>query len=103
MDRNVPLLAVGASEIYLMWREAGRTGDPAFRFLSDAVAASFTCYLPVILFACKIPQFGLLVIPETVASLAMAAGVCRDFFRGTPDLVDFEPVSEAAVSQAGVE
>lgn len=85
VDRNVPLLAVGASEIYLMRREATRTGDRTFRFLSDAMAASFACYLPVILWARRIPQLGLLMIPKTIAYLAMAFRVYRDFFTGATE------------------
>ncbi|MVU77773.1 hypothetical protein GPX89_11025 [Nocardia sp. ET3-3] len=85
VDRNVPLLAVGAGEMYLMRREADRTGDRTFRFLSDAMAASFACYLPVILWARRIPALGLLMIPKTLAYLAMAFRVYLDFFRGTTD------------------
>ncbi len=85
VDRNVPLLAVGASEIYLMRRGAERTGDRTFGFLSNAMAASFACYLPVVLWARRIPQLGLLMIPKTLAYLAMAARVYRDFYRGTTD------------------
>lgn len=93
VDRNVPLLAVGASEIYLMRREATRTGDRTFRFLSDAMAASFACYLPVVLWARRIPQLGLLMIPKTLAYLAMAFRVYRDFFSGTAQPAETGPQS----------
>ncbi|MFJ9364584.1 hypothetical protein ACIRRA_09245 [Nocardia sp. NPDC101769] len=96
VDRNLPLLAVGAGEMYLMRREATRTGDRTFLFLSDAMAASFACYLPVILWARRIPQLGLLMIPKTLAYLAMAFRVYADFFRGTPESAAPEPVTPAA-------
>ncbi|MFI7188806.1 hypothetical protein ACIBQ0_03650 [Nocardia nova] len=91
VDRNVPLLAVGASEIYLMRKEATRTGDRTFRFISDAMAASFACYIPVILWARRMPQLGLLMIPKTLAYLAMAFRVYRDFFSGAEESAEAAP------------
>ncbi|MRH87265.1 hypothetical protein GFY24_07280 [Nocardia sp. SYP-A9097] len=83
VDRNIPLLMVGASEIALMRRDSDRTGDRTFRAIANAMAASFACYLPVVLFARRIPQLGLLMIPKTVAYLYMAFRVYVDLFRGT--------------------
>jgi hypothetical protein len=83
VDRNLPLLAVGASEMVLMRREADRADDSTFRSLANAMAASFACYTPVILFARRLPQLGLLMIPKTVAYLYMAARVYLDMYGGT--------------------
>lgn len=83
VDRNIPLLMVGASEIAVMRRDSRRTGDRTFGALADAMAASFACYVPVVLFARRIPQLGLLMIPKTLAYLYMALRVYRDLYRGT--------------------
>ncbi len=82
VERNLPLLAVGAGEVVLMRRDADRAGDRTFRAVADAMAASFACYLPVVLFARRIPQLGLLMIPKTLAYLYMAIRVYADLFRG---------------------
>ncbi|MGV9661708.1 hypothetical protein [Nocardia niigatensis] len=99
VDRNLPLLAVGAGEMYLMRREATRNGDRTFGFLSSAMAASFACYLPVILWARRIPQLGLLMIPKTLAYLAMAFRVYADFFRGTTESTE----SKSAATTSGAD
>lgn len=82
VDRNLPLLAVGASEVVLMRRDADRAGDRTFRAIADAMAASFACYLPVVLFARRIPQLGLLMIPKTIAYLYMAIRVYLGLYTG---------------------
>ncbi|WP_330179791.1 hypothetical protein OHB26_25575 [Nocardia sp. NBC_01503] len=82
VDRNIPLLVVGASEIAVLRRDSRRTGDRTFGALANAMAASFACYLPVVLFARRIPQLGLLMIPKTLAYLYMALRVYRDLYRG---------------------
>ncbi|RMI33538.1 hypothetical protein [Nocardia stercoris] len=98
--RNLPLLSVGAGEMVMMRREADRAGDRTFRSLADAMAASFACYTPVILFARRIPQVGLLMIPKTVAYLYMAARVYFGMYRGTPQNTRSDQPAAAAVPVA---
>ncbi|MFC3434791.1 hypothetical protein KP696_37060 [Nocardia seriolae] len=84
VERNVPLVAVGAGEVVLMRKEADRAGDRTFRSIADAMTASFACYIPVVLFARRIPALGLLMVPKTMAYLYMAFRVYLDMFRGKP-------------------
>ncbi|MFE3797827.1 hypothetical protein KHQ06_26900 [Nocardia tengchongensis] len=74
-----------------MRREATRTGDRTFCFLSAAMAVSFAHFLPVILWARRIPQLGLLMIPKTLAYLAMAFRVYRGFFSGATESAEAGP------------
>lgn len=93
VERNLPLVAVGVGEVVLMRREADHAGDRTFRAIADAMAASFACYVPVVLFARRIPQLGLLMVPKTLAYLYMAARVYLDLFRGNPTTPASQPLS----------
>lgn len=65
--RNLPFAVLGVLILVLFHREARRTRDPAFRWMWLAVAVSFACYIPVVLFADTVPLVGMLMIPKTVA------------------------------------
>ena len=65
--RNIPFTILGALIVVLFYRSAKETGDRPFRFLWLTVVISFGCYLPVVLFADRIPAVGMLMIPKTCA------------------------------------
>lgn len=65
--RNIPFALLGLLVVVLYFRKAHETGDRAFRYMWLAVTLSFTFYIPVVLFADKVPAVGLLMIPKTCA------------------------------------
>lgn len=65
--RNIPFAIMGILLIVLFAREAKRADDRAFRFMWLAITLSFAFYLPVVLFAERIPMLGMLMIPKTLA------------------------------------
>ena len=78
--RNLPFAALGVLILVLFYREAKRAGDHAFRWMWLAVAISFACYIPVVLFADSVPLVGMLMIPKTIAYVWivwMGLRVCR--------------------------
>jgi hypothetical protein len=79
--RNVPLLAQGLGLAYLILRDARAAGDRTFRWMGQMILISYAFYTPVILFARRVPQLGLLMIPKTLAYVAMALGIYRDLYR----------------------
>ena len=65
--RNIPFAAMGLLLIVLFARESKRAEDHVFRNMWLAIALSFLFYIPVVLFAEKIPMIGMLMIPKTLA------------------------------------
>ena len=63
--RNIPFTILGVLIIILFYQSARKVQDRPFRFLWLTVVLSFACYLPVVLFADKIPVVGMLMIPKT--------------------------------------
>ena len=65
--RNIPFAAMGLLLIVLFARESKRAEDRVFRYMWLAITLSFLFYIPVVLFAEKIPMIGMLMIPKTLA------------------------------------
>lgn len=65
--RNIPFAIMGILLIILFAQEANRAGDRVFRHMWLAITLSFAFYIPVVLFAEKIPMIGMLMIPKTLA------------------------------------
>ena len=65
--RNIPFAILGALIIVIFAVEARRANDRVFRFMWLAVALSFAFYIPVVLFAERVPIIGTLMIPKTLA------------------------------------
>jgi hypothetical protein len=70
--RNVPLLILGLGVACLILRDAAVTGDRTFKWVGSMILVSFGFYVPVILFARQIPMLGMLMIPKTMAYVAIA-------------------------------
>ncbi len=65
--RNLPFTVLGILIIIIYYNEAKRSNDRAFRFMWLAVLLSFTFYIPVVLWADRLPMLGMLMIPKTCA------------------------------------
>ncbi len=65
--RNVPFAILGILIIVLFAVEAKRANDRVFRLMWLAVTLSFAFYIPVVLFAERLPMIGMLMIPKTLA------------------------------------
>lgn len=65
--RNIPFTILGVVIVILFYQSARSKQDQPFRFLWLAVVISFACYIPVVLFADKVPAVGMLMIPKTCA------------------------------------
>ena len=69
--RNIPFTLMGIVIVWLILKEAEAKQDRTFKKIGVAVIVSFACYLPVILFASKVPAIGALMMPKTIAYVAI--------------------------------
>lgn len=92
--RNIPLVIQGLGVAFLIYRDASTAADRTFRWIAWLILLSFAFYAPVILFVAKIPSLGMLMIPKTLAYVAMAVIAYRDLFRPSRDSVP-SPLREA--------
>lgn len=65
--RNIPFALLGLLMIVLFYRSAKTHHDKAFRWMWLTIVLSFAFYIPVVLFASKVPAIGMLMIPKTCA------------------------------------
>lgn len=72
--RNIPFTILGVVIVILFFRSAKTEQDKPFGFLWLAVVISFTCYIPVVLFADTVPPVGMLMIPKTCAYVWVVLG-----------------------------
>jgi hypothetical protein len=82
--RNIPLMVQGLGLAYLVLREALRAGDRTFLWIGVSILVSYMCYTPVILFVQQAPLLGMLMIPKTMAYVAIGFLVYFDLFKGAP-------------------
>ncbi|GAB4562661.1 MAG: hypothetical protein Kow0047_10930 [Anaerolineae bacterium] len=80
--RNIPLMIQGLGVAYLILRDAARRGDRTFLWIGVSILVSYACYTPVILWVQKVPALGMLMIPKTLAYVAIAIIAYRAWFRG---------------------
>jgi hypothetical protein len=79
--RNIPLVLLGLGVAYLILRDASRQGDRSYFWIGISILVSFVCYVPVILFVQQVPAIGMLMIPKTMAYVAIALLAYRDLFQ----------------------
>ena len=79
--RNLPLMVVGWGIVWLMLRDSAPMKDRPVRLTGLMIVISFLCYTPVILWVDKIPALGMLMIPKTIAYVAIAFIGNHFFFR----------------------
>lgn len=65
--RNIPFTILGIIIICIFVQKTRETNDRVLRFMPLAIALSFAFYIPVVLWADKIPILGMLMIPKTLA------------------------------------
>lgn len=65
--RNIPFALLGLLIIVLFYRSAKEHGDRAFRWMWLTIVLSFGFYIPVVLWADRVPLIGMLMIPKTCA------------------------------------
>ena len=70
--RNFPLMVVGLGVAYLILRDAIASADSTFKWMGVMLLVSQAFYVPVILFVQIVPIISLLMIPKTLAYLAIA-------------------------------
>ena len=80
MARNIPLVIQGLGVAALILRDAARTNDRVFRAIGICILISYAFYTPVILFVQVFPLIGMLMIPKTLAYVAIAIIGYRSLF-----------------------
>ena len=65
--RNIPFALLGLLIIVLFYKSAKEQEDHAFKYMWLTIVLSFGFYIPVVLWADKIPLIGMLMIPKTCA------------------------------------
>ncbi len=79
--RNLPLMLMGLGVAYLILRDGRRAGDRTFTWIGIMILVSYACYIPVILFVQQAPLVGMLMIPKTIAYVAIGFLAYIDMFR----------------------
>jgi hypothetical protein len=69
--RNLPLLVQGLGVAYLILRDARANKDRTFWWIGMMILISYACYAAVVLFVQQVPLIGMLMIPKTVAYMAI--------------------------------
>jgi hypothetical protein len=72
MVRNVPLIVQGLGVAYLIIRDARTAQDRVFKWIGAMILVSYAFYTPVILLVQRVPAIGMLMIPKTMAYVAIA-------------------------------
>lgn len=78
--RNLPLIIQGLGVAYLILRDARARQDRLFQWVGIWILVSYAFYTPVILFVQAVPLVGMLMIPKTLAYVAIALLAYRGFF-----------------------
>ena len=65
--RNIPFAIIGLIIIVLFYQSAKENKDKSFRWMWLTILLSFGFYIPVVLWADRIPMIGMLMIPKTCA------------------------------------
>jgi len=79
--RNLPLMLQGLGVAYLILRDAPSVQDRPFTWIGICILVSYAMYIPVILFVQQIPMVGMLMIPKTMAYVAIAFIAYNSFYR----------------------
>ena len=81
--RNAPLMLAGLGVAYLILRDAIATNDRVFKWIGAMILVSYAFYMPVILFVQQMPAIGMLMIPKTLAYVAIAWIAYKNLFAET--------------------
>ncbi len=80
--RNIPLMVLGLGVAYLILKDARVNKDRIFLWIGIMILISYGFYIPVILFVQQAPWVGMLMIPKTLAYVAIAVIAYLYYFRG---------------------
>jgi hypothetical protein len=70
--RNLPLMAQGLGVAFLILRDAASADDRTFKWIGVMILISYAFYAPVVFFVQQLPWLGMLMIPKTLAYVAIA-------------------------------
>ena len=90
--RNAFLVIQGLGVIYLIFRDAIRTGDATFKWIGAMIVVSYAFYVPVILWSSQLPLLGMLMIPKTCAYVAIAFIAYRALYQKQTSEAIMQPV-----------
>ncbi|MBK9710188.1 MAG: hypothetical protein IPO81_02460 [Kouleothrix sp.] len=79
--RNLPLIVQGLGVAWLILRDARADRDRTFGWIGAMILVSYACYIPVVLLVQRAPMIGMLMIPKTIAYVAVAALAYRGLYR----------------------
>lgn len=79
--RNIPLIIQGLGLAYLILRDSIARNDVTFKWIGVSILISYACYIPVILFVQQAPLIGMLMIPKTLAYVAIGFLAYNDLYR----------------------
>jgi len=94
--RNLPLMLQGLGLAYLNLRDARAAGDRTFTWIGVSILVSYACYMPVIFFVQQVPVLGMLMIPKTLAYVAIGFMAYFELYIGR------QSAGTRAVSQSSV-
>jgi hypothetical protein len=80
--RNIPLMVQGIGIMLMILIDAIRSKDRTFTWIGGMIFLSFLFYTPVILFVQQVPMLGMLMMPKTLAYIAVAAIAYAAFYTG---------------------
>jgi hypothetical protein len=78
--RNLPLIVQGLGVMLLILRDAVAAKDRTFTWIGVMIFVSYAFYTPVILFVQQAPVVGMLMIPKTLAYVAIAVIASRELY-----------------------
>lgn len=84
--RNIPLMVQGLGVAYLILRDGARAKDKSFQWIGAMILVSYACYLPVILWVKQQPMLGMLMIPKTLAYVAIGFIAYNSLYRQIPSI-----------------
>lgn len=79
--RNSFLVIQGLGVVVLIFRDSIAQNDRTFLWIGVCILLSYAFYIPVILFVQTIPLIGMLMIPKTLAYVAIAVIGNRNLFK----------------------
>ena len=80
LARNIPLMVQGLGIAALILRDSARQKDRVFLWVGICILISYAFYTPVILLVQIYPLVGMLMIPKTLAYVAIALIAFRSLF-----------------------
>jgi len=80
LGRNIPLMIVGLSIAAAIMIDGVKNKDKVYIAVSSMIFTSYLFYMPVIFFAHIVPMLGMLMMPKTLAYLAVAIIAYKNLF-----------------------